>query len=171
LLVHYVKAIHDFGSPNSLCSSITKNKHIDAVKRPWWWSNRNKAIFQILKTNKRKQKLVAARAKFGRKGMLNKGLMEHAQDIAAARDAGDNMDVAVSGRMLQLDGPVCEWPCRDNAEDNTVHPNNEPAHEPAQAGTLVTLGRCYGVFQGVSMWLYSLFHSIPLHYGWSSQRC
>jgi len=34
-LKHFYKSIHLFGSPNSLCSSITKSKHIKAVKEPW----------------------------------------------------------------------------------------------------------------------------------------
>ena len=69
-LVHYVRAIQLFGSPNGLCSSITESKHIDAVKRPWRRSNRNEPIGQILRTLARKSKLAAARAEFGRRGML-----------------------------------------------------------------------------------------------------
>ena len=33
-LIHYPHLIHKFGSPNGLCSSITKSKHIKAVKEP-----------------------------------------------------------------------------------------------------------------------------------------
>ena len=32
LLLHYVKSIRLFGSPNGLCSSITESKHIEAAK-------------------------------------------------------------------------------------------------------------------------------------------
>ena len=34
-LVHYTFLIQEFGAPNGLCSSITKSKHIKAVKEPW----------------------------------------------------------------------------------------------------------------------------------------
>ncbi|KAG6371424.1 hypothetical protein JVT61DRAFT_9435 [Boletus reticuloceps] len=32
---HYPELIRLFGAPNGLCSSITENKHIKAVKEPW----------------------------------------------------------------------------------------------------------------------------------------
>ena len=70
-LVHYVRAIRLFGSPNGLCSSITESKHIAAVKRPWRRSNRNEPIGQMLRTLTRKAKLAAARVEFGRRGMLH----------------------------------------------------------------------------------------------------
>ncbi|ESK85529.1 hypothetical protein Moror_10072 [Moniliophthora roreri MCA 2997] len=31
-LGHFVESIHNFGAPNSTCSSITENKHIESVK-------------------------------------------------------------------------------------------------------------------------------------------
>ncbi|KAH8977448.1 hypothetical protein EDB92DRAFT_1756280, partial [Lactarius akahatsu] len=34
-LSHYCHLIHMFSAPNGLCSSITKSKHIKAVKEPW----------------------------------------------------------------------------------------------------------------------------------------
>ena len=34
-LVHYTSLIQEFGAPNGHCSSITKSKHIKAVKEPW----------------------------------------------------------------------------------------------------------------------------------------
>ncbi|KAF8260212.1 hypothetical protein EI94DRAFT_1611715, partial [Lactarius quietus] len=34
-LKHFHHAIHLFGSPNGLCSSITESKHIDSVKDTW----------------------------------------------------------------------------------------------------------------------------------------
>ncbi|KAI0357042.1 hypothetical protein OH77DRAFT_1531956 [Trametes cingulata] len=69
-LVHYVHSIKLFGSPNGLCSSITESKHIAAVKIPWRESNRHNCIGQILKSNTRSSKLSAARAEYGRRGML-----------------------------------------------------------------------------------------------------
>jgi len=60
-----------FGAPNGLCSSITEVKHIKAVKEPWRRSNRHKPLEQILLTNQRLDKLVAARIDFTQHGMLD----------------------------------------------------------------------------------------------------
>ena len=70
-LVHYMASIRAFGAPNGLCSSITENKHIQAVKEPWRRSNRFKALYQMLLTNQRLDKLAASRADFANRGMLN----------------------------------------------------------------------------------------------------
>src|SRR5882762_6048563 len=48
-MVHYYDHIKNFGSPNGLCSLITKSKHITAVKRPWHWSNKHIPLQQMLK--------------------------------------------------------------------------------------------------------------------------
>ena len=48
---HYPELIQLFGAPNGLCSSITENKHITTVKKPYCWSNKYKALGQILITN------------------------------------------------------------------------------------------------------------------------
>ena len=64
MLIHYSKAIHMFGALNSLCSSITESKHIEAVKEPWRLSSRFEALCQMLLTNQRADKLAAAGANF-----------------------------------------------------------------------------------------------------------
>lgn len=69
-MVHYRKHIENFGAPNGLCSSITESKHIIAVKRPWRRSSRYNAIRQIMLTNRRMEKLTAARARFTARGLL-----------------------------------------------------------------------------------------------------
>ena len=69
-LKHYVHSIRLFGSPNGLCSSITESKHIKAVKEPWRRSSRYKALSQMLRTNRRIDKMTAARYAFEEKGML-----------------------------------------------------------------------------------------------------
>ena len=69
-LIHYSKAIRQFGSLNGLCSSITKSKHIEAIKEPWQWSSCFDALCQMLITNERANKLAAARADFKKQGML-----------------------------------------------------------------------------------------------------
>jgi hypothetical protein len=69
-LIHYIKLIRAYGAPNGLCSSITESKHIKAVKEPWRRSSRFEALFQILLTNQRLDKLAASRADFAKRGML-----------------------------------------------------------------------------------------------------
>ncbi|KAH9011269.1 hypothetical protein EDB84DRAFT_1540472 [Lactarius hengduanensis] len=70
-ITHYPFSITQFGAPNGLCSSITESKHIKAVKRPYRRSNRNKPLGQMLVTNQRLDKLVAARIYFASKGILD----------------------------------------------------------------------------------------------------
>ena len=78
-IVHYPALIRLFAAPNGLCSSITESKHIRAVKEPWRRSNRNQALFQILKTNQRLDQLSAARVDFTKRGMLEGTLKEYTQ--------------------------------------------------------------------------------------------
>ena len=81
-LVHYVRSIKLFGSPNGLCSSITESKHINVVKRPWRASNRRAAIGQIIRTLTRCAKIAATRIEFGRRGMLRGDVFSHALRMA-----------------------------------------------------------------------------------------
>ncbi|KAF5373982.1 hypothetical protein D9615_009931 [Tricholomella constricta] len=77
-LKHYVRLIKLFGAPNGLCSSITENKHIKAVKRAYRRSNKYKPLGQMLLTNQRLDKLAAARVDFTTRGMLDgPGLPEY----------------------------------------------------------------------------------------------
>lgn len=99
-LIHYVRAIELFGSPNGLCSSITESRHITAVKRPWRRSNRNKALGQILQTLTRLGKLAALRVEFARRGMLRSTLSTYAQRMAGQEDALDE-DRAIDERFQQ----------------------------------------------------------------------
>ncbi|KAJ7206426.1 hypothetical protein C8J57DRAFT_1441213 [Mycena rebaudengoi] len=50
-LVHYIRFIQLFGSPNGLCSSITESKHIKAVKEPWHRSSHFNVLPQMLVTD------------------------------------------------------------------------------------------------------------------------
>ena len=75
-IVHYPALIRLFGAPNGHCSSLTESKHIRPVKEPWRRSNRNRAIFQIIKTNQRLDQLSAARVDFTKRGMLERTMME-----------------------------------------------------------------------------------------------
>ncbi|KAG1893112.1 uncharacterized protein F5891DRAFT_963491 [Suillus fuscotomentosus] len=82
-LKHYVQNIRLFAAPNGLCSSITENKHIKAVKEPWRRSSRYNALGQILVTNQRLDKLSAARADFTRRGMLTGTCLSVTMDALA----------------------------------------------------------------------------------------
>ena len=69
-LMHYPSLIWSFGSPNGLCFSITKSKHIKAVKWPWGHSSHHKALSHMLITNQRLDKLAACHADFTSCGIL-----------------------------------------------------------------------------------------------------
>ena len=60
------------GAPNSLHSSITKNRHITTVKKLWCWSNCNEALGKILLTNQQLDKLAALHMNFLSQGMVNR---------------------------------------------------------------------------------------------------
>ncbi|KAI6023177.1 hypothetical protein PISMIDRAFT_119333 [Pisolithus microcarpus 441] len=67
---HYPYLICQFGAPNGLCSSITKSKHIKAIKRPYWHTNHFQALGQMLLINQRLDKLAAAHVDFQDHSML-----------------------------------------------------------------------------------------------------
>jgi hypothetical protein len=69
-MIHYRRLIQMYGAPNGLCSSITENKHITAIKEPWRRSNRHQALGQMLLTNQRLDKLAAARIDYTARGMM-----------------------------------------------------------------------------------------------------
>ncbi|KAJ7491526.1 hypothetical protein B0H11DRAFT_2398839 [Mycena galericulata] len=69
-LVHYIRFIQLFGSPNGLCSSITESKHIKAVKEPWHRSSCYKALPQMLTTISRLEKMTASTVSFRARGMM-----------------------------------------------------------------------------------------------------
>lgn len=69
-MVLYPYLIQLYGAPNGLCSSITKSKHIKAVKEPYRCSNCFVALGQMLLTNQRLDKLSAVRANFTSRHML-----------------------------------------------------------------------------------------------------
>ncbi|KIK13423.1 hypothetical protein PISMIDRAFT_18013 [Pisolithus microcarpus 441] len=80
---HYVELIRQFGAPNGLCSSMTENKHIRAVKKPYRRSNKYKALGQMILTNQRLDKLAASRADFTARGMMNGTCLSAALDVCA----------------------------------------------------------------------------------------
>ncbi|KAJ2921951.1 hypothetical protein H1R20_g15145, partial [Candolleomyces eurysporus] len=69
-LKHFPPGISDFGASNGLCSSITKSKHITAVKKPWRRSSRFNALSQMLQIIVRLDKLATLQRLFWNNGML-----------------------------------------------------------------------------------------------------
>jgi hypothetical protein len=95
-LNHYHRNIKNFRAPNGLCSSITKSKHISAVKKPWCRSNQYEALKQMLIVNTRNNQLAAARADFSSRGMLHGTCLSKAvrlwKDLNAGGDDADNQE-------------------------------------------------------------------------------
>jgi hypothetical protein len=92
---HYPGFITNFAAPNGLCSSITENLHIRAVKKPWRRSGRNEALGQMLLTNQWLDKLAACRVDFCQRKMLaGSCLMDALLQLSPMsqddRDSGDD---------------------------------------------------------------------------------
>lgn len=98
-LVHYVRSIRLFGSPNGLCSSITESKHITAVKRPWRRSNRKKPLGQMIRTLARLQQIAAARVKYARCRMLDRDVYHHALQAAGMDGSSSDREHADDERF------------------------------------------------------------------------
>ena len=84
-LLHYIRSIVLFGSPNGLCSSITESKHIKAVKEPWRHSNCYNALVQMLHTICRLDKLALIKSAIAQCGMMDGTTIED-------NDANENDD-------------------------------------------------------------------------------
>ncbi|KAF8191847.1 hypothetical protein K438DRAFT_1970227 [Mycena galopus ATCC 62051] len=96
-LVHYIRSIRLFASPNGLCSSITESKHIKAVKEPWRRSSRYKALPQMLVTLTRLDKLAAVRLAFTGRGMMTGTASSYtAMVLAGLQPQVEAVDAAVA---------------------------------------------------------------------------
>jgi hypothetical protein len=108
-LVHYLRSIRLFGSPNGLCSSITESKHIKAVKEPWRRSSHHNALTQMLVIISRLEKLSSAFHVSGRRGMTEGTVSSYTAMILrgefpqprAAVDGDEDND------MGPVNGPKC----------------------------------------------------------------
>lgn len=103
-LVHYVRSIRLFGSPNGLCSSITESKHIKSVKEPWRRSSRYHALVQMLRTISRLDKLAAARSVFTKHGMMEGSTSSYTSMV-----------------LLGEQSQALEDPAEDDDQDNEDH--------------------------------------------------
>jgi len=88
-LFHYYLSIQLFGSPNGLCSSITKSKHIKDVKEPWRCSSHYKALNQMLRTILWLDKMAALCQIFVKQGMMadtTSSYMARIEEVVAPSD-------------------------------------------------------------------------------------
>ena len=99
-LVHYSLMIQEFGAPNGLCPSITKSKHIKAVKEPWQHSSHFEAIGQMLLTNQWLDKLTATRIDFRVQGMLSAPLFGELIEPVHLHHR------LLTRRMMMMEGPL-----------------------------------------------------------------
>ncbi|KAH9907674.1 uncharacterized protein B0H18DRAFT_898122 [Fomitopsis serialis] len=124
---HTPRHTWNFGALYGLCTSLTESKHIKAVKEPWRRSNRYHALGQMLLTNQRLDKLVAARVDFTARGMLEGTCLSEALTNSLSRsppgtpssnishhDDVDELDYPLQGPPLIPD-PELEL---DNDEDD-----------------------------------------------------
>lgn len=150
-MVHYRAHIENFGAPNGLCSSITESKHIAAVKKPWRCSSKYNAMKQMLKINKRNDKLEAAHQDFKARGMLDgscradaasnyfpmyqssegEGQSVGVEDGGALRThkghpPGGEIDHAHEQRDLESDGVGGRAEGEDDSEDEGAGAADEP---------------------------------------------
>jgi len=122
-MIHYHHLIQEFSAPNGLCSSITKSKHIKAVKKPWRHSNCFQPLGQMLIINQCLNKLAAMRVDFESCGML-KGLVLSASAQALEHQCRQgligNDPVDARGHATQVSNGNNNNHNDDNAEDNDI---------------------------------------------------
>ncbi|KAJ6628177.1 hypothetical protein B0H10DRAFT_2160911 [Mycena sp. CBHHK59/15] len=99
-MTHYRTNIEDFGAPGGICSSITESRHITAVKKPWRRSSRYEALSQMLLTNQRLDKLVAARADFIERGMVPPNFVPVPDKVIDDKEAEATDEPRVEGNVV-----------------------------------------------------------------------
>ncbi|KIO04860.1 hypothetical protein M404DRAFT_25942 [Pisolithus tinctorius Marx 270] len=110
---HYPDLIRLFGVPNGLCTSITESKHINAVKDPYWQTNRNKPLGQMLIINQRLDKLAASRRDFNEQGMLEGNCLTATMQLLLTQDGRENSgtsQVLGSGPRNKDNGEAVDCP-------------------------------------------------------------
>ena len=88
-MMHYPYLIYQFSTPNGLCSSITKSKHIKAVKWPYRHTNCFQALGQMLVINQSLDKFAAVRADLEKCGMLRGTCLSHVSNNQGHEDSAD----------------------------------------------------------------------------------
>ncbi|KAJ7224045.1 hypothetical protein GGX14DRAFT_648209 [Mycena pura] len=111
-LIHYIRFIQLFGSPNGLCSSIMESKHIKAVKEPWRRSSRFNALSQMLVMLQRLDKLVAFKSAVSERGMLTETTSSYTAQVLA----GERPQLVAAATATAVDD--------ENDDDGMVHGPN-----------------------------------------------
>lgn len=141
---HYPELIIAFGAPNGLCSSMTENKHINAVKKPWRRSGRHEALGQMLLTNQRLDKLAAARRDFHHRGMLKNDYLSEARRMVMRQLEGDS-----SGEDSEREEDDLDPSPRGMNEEVNGESDEEDDWAPVEGPTVlnhVTLARSKGFY-------------------------
>ncbi|KAF8816181.1 hypothetical protein BYT27DRAFT_7077700 [Phlegmacium glaucopus] len=118
-LSHYRHLIQEFGAPNGVCSSITESRHITAVKKPWRRSNRYEALGQMLLTNQRLDKLMAAAVDFVDRGMLPPASLHPQEALNIATHQSDKRQAGDDGNESN-DESVVDLPRVEMVQGNVV---------------------------------------------------
>ena len=107
-LQHYRCSIQLFGSPNSLCSSITESKHINAVKDPWHRSSGYKLLYQMLRTNKWMDKMAAMQVIVQHRGMLQGSTSSYTNQLLEGHQpqVQNNEDGGADNNVRPVQGPA-----------------------------------------------------------------
>ncbi|TFY56705.1 hypothetical protein EVJ58_g7473 [Rhodofomes roseus] len=113
--MHTSRHTHNFAALYGLCTSITENKHITAVKKPWRRSSRYKALGQMLRTNERLEKLAAARVDFTVRGMLEGTCLSAALE---AMFGGAEDDPVGAEEDMDVDEEDQPWARRERDDHN-----------------------------------------------------
>lgn len=131
-LVHYPYVIEQFASCTGLCTSITENLHIRAVKKPYRRSNRNEPLGQMLLTNQRLSSLAAARSDFKMRGLLEKTVLADTMRRLAVNGASEN-NISVDGPAGDT-GTVGQEDEDDNGAPDEALDETEVAEEGDEDG-------------------------------------
>lgn len=107
-LMHFLKAVQLFGSPNGLCSSITESRHIEAVKKPWRRTNRNEPLLQMLTIIVRQDKMATLR-----RTLIDEGKLQGTTAMHMAMAVGEG-----GGILAPYDHPRGAFEHEDECEDD-----------------------------------------------------
>ena len=134
---YYPQHIHNFGAPNGLCTSITKAKHIKAIKEPWRHLNHYEALGQMLVTNQHNEKLAAAQADFSARGMLTGTCLSATIEVLrqAMSDLEDDCEHSDPNQETGNDPNYKDDPYEDPPDDDEDgNDDNDDHHDDGDDG-------------------------------------
>ncbi|KIN95132.1 hypothetical protein M404DRAFT_34391 [Pisolithus tinctorius Marx 270] len=132
---NYYHLICQFGTPNSLCSSITESKHIKAVKQPYQHTNYFQALRQMLLINQRLYKLIAMHADFKERGQHPSNADDPCDQVGESHDMANKIEEQAGSYEEELGDAV------DAPRLVEAHVSLARTHHMSQPSTLYIL-RC-----------------------------